>query len=1150
MPRLDIVVPVKNEAGNVTLLVKRTDFALKKAGIRYRLYFVDDRSTDSTKVKLNLLKKKYPITVLTKKGLPGKAYSILEASKVVRSKYIAMIDGDLQYPPEALPAMFSLIKKHGVVVANRIKNKTPILRRAGSLVNVLVFERILNGFTVDTQSGLKVFRKEIIDQIGEKDVSKWTIDMPLLRTARDLGFTIGSVDIVFSERKNGQSKINFLKAALEIAISSLRLRFSGPRIYYNNPKSGKANGLIFKGKEFKTYTHLAFKESALVTLYPWQKVLLAFLVVTFLLGLLIDPKLTGIVLVMILSLLYFLDLLFSTSLLLKSLHVSPEIDITDNEIAKLNKRTLPLYTILCPLYREGQILGHFIKGLSALNWPKNRLQVLLLIEEDDEETRKALKKIKLPKFIKALIVPDSQPKTKPKACNFGLACARGEFIVVYDAEDLPEPNQLKKAYLTFKKLDSKVICLQSKLNYYNPDNNILTRLFSIEYSLWFDLILPGLQSVEAPIPLGGTSNHFKTAILKKIQGWDPFNVTEDCDLGVRLFKEGYKTAIINSLTLEEALTSPKRWIRQRSRWIKGYLQTYFVHTRDPLELVKKQGLKSLFFHLVIGARMMFIFVNPILWAATFLYFALYSFVGPVIEEIYPTLIFYIASVSLVFGNFIYFYNYMIAAAIRKQWEFIKYVFLVPFYWAITSIAAVLAGYQLFANPHFWEKTHHGFHLARKPKRRWVIRTALVPRISLSSLFKRVTQPIGIIARNLTDFIGLFVPVDPYALKPNSSGSRILIFNWRDTKHVWAGGAEVYIHELAKRWVREGHTITLFCGHDGKYKRNGNVEGVQIIRRGGFYTVYLFAFLYYILKFRNKFDFVIDCENAIPFFTPLYINVPKILLIHHVHQEVFRRHLNRLTSSIAVFLEGKAMPFIYKNVPVIAISNSTKKDIVDLGWAKDEAIDIVTPGVDLNAFRRTKKTKYPSFLYLGRLKSYKNIDVAIKAFALLKKKYQRSQFTIAGIGEEKERLGRLVTRMDLHDSIKFAGRVTETRKVTLLGRSWAVLQPSSFEGWGITVIEANACSTPVIASNVKGLRDSVFNNKSGILVKPKEAEDMAKAMIKIVANRNFRSKLVKGGRSWSRNFVWEKSARKFMQIIMYSLQRHEAIAGKELVAGEV
>jgi cellulose synthase/poly-beta-1,6-N-acetylglucosamine synthase-like glycosyltransferase len=249
--------------------------------------------------------------------------------------------------------------------------------------------------------------------------------------------------------------------------------------------------------------------------------------------------------------------------------------------------------------------------------------------------------------------------------------------------------------------------LQAKLNFYNPNQNFLTRLFTSEYSLWFDLILPGLQSQNAYIPLGGTSNHFRTQDLRSFQGWDPFNVTEDCDLGARIFDAGFQTAIIDSTTYEEANSEIGNWIRQRSRWVKGYLQTFFVHTRNPVQFIRKHKQNAGIFALVIGMRASFLIINPILWLMTLAYFALRATFGPAIEALYPAPVFYIAVTSLIIGNFLQAYYYMIACARRKQWRLIKYVYAIPFYWILGSMAAILAVYQLIVKPHYWEKTKHG-----------------------------------------------------------------------------------------------------------------------------------------------------------------------------------------------------------------------------------------------------------------------------------------------------------------------------------------------------------------------------------------------------------------------------------------------------------
>ena len=371
---------------------------------------------------------------------------------------------------------------------------------------------------------------------------------------------------------------------------------------------------------------------------------------------------------------------------------------------------MPVYSILCPLYKEAEVLPIFLKAIGEIDWPKDKLDVILLLEQDDIKTIEAAKSMDLPPYARTLIVPHSLPKTKPKACNYGLSFAKGEFIVIYDAEDIPESKQLKKAYLGFKSSPKDIRCLQAKLNYYNPQQNLLTRFFTAEYSLWFDVILTGLQTINTSIPLGGTSNHFRTADLLELEGWDPFNVTEDCDLGIRLFKKGYKTAVIDSTTLEEANSHLGNWIRQRSRWIKGYMQTYLVHMRKPSSFIRENGIHAFVFQLTVGGKVAFLFINPILWVATILYFSLYAIVGPTIESLYPPIVFYMAVFSLIFGNFLCLYYYMIGCAKREHWGLMKYIFLIPLYWLFASIAAFLALYQLIVKPHFWEKTRHGLHL--------------------------------------------------------------------------------------------------------------------------------------------------------------------------------------------------------------------------------------------------------------------------------------------------------------------------------------------------------------------------------------------------------------------------------------------------------
>jgi cellulose synthase/poly-beta-1,6-N-acetylglucosamine synthase-like glycosyltransferase len=387
-----------------------------------------------------------------------------------------------------------------------------------------------------------------------------------------------------------------------------------------------------------------------------------------------------------------------------------EVPVTQEEMDNLDESQLPIYTILIPVYREADMLPELLDAVERLDYPMTKMDIKILMEEDDQETIQAFHDWNPPPHFQGIVVPPGQPKTKPKACNYGLIHARGEYVVIFDAEDLPDPDQLKKAAIAFTKVDQDVVCLQSRLNYYNRDQNLLTRWFTIEYSMWFDLFLPGLVASGAPVPLGGTSNHFRRDALVEIGAWDPYNVTEDADLGIRLYKRGYKTFIIQSTTYEEANSKLDNWIRQRSRWIKGYIQTWLVHMRNPARLIKEIGWKAFMgFQFVVGGTFFSALLNPVYWVFTTIW---YLYHWRFIQEIFPSVIFYLGAVCLFFGNFAFTYVNVAGALRRNYYGMVKYALVSPFYWALASIAAWRGFLQLFRNPYYWEKTIHG--LSNKP----------------------------------------------------------------------------------------------------------------------------------------------------------------------------------------------------------------------------------------------------------------------------------------------------------------------------------------------------------------------------------------------------------------------------------------------------
>jgi len=404
----------------------------------------------------------------------------------------------------------------------------------------------------------------------------------------------------------------------------------------------------------------------------------------------------------------------------KGLNRDTQLRFSEEELGGIDEKDLPVYTILVPVYKEKEVIRDLISNIQKLDYPQYKLDVCILLEEDDVETIAVVKDMDLPHFFTPMIVPASRPQTKPKACNYGLIKARGEYAVIYDAEDRPEADQLKKVYLAFKKLPPSYVCVQSKLNYFNSRQNTLTRLFTQEYSMWFELLLVGIMQIKTPIPLGGTSNHFKIDFLREVGAWDPFNVTEDADLGIRLFKKGYKTAIIDSRTWEEANSRIDNWIRQRSRWLKGYMQTWLVHMRHPVQLYKACGLKGFIGYqaMMLGTPLLPL-VNPIFWLLLILWCLTEA---GWIQALFPGVLYYISCFLMFFGNFMFIYTNAVGmywvirqSALEKRQPFsygiIKYALLSPLYWVLMSVAAYKALFQLISKPFYWEKTSHGLTTA-------------------------------------------------------------------------------------------------------------------------------------------------------------------------------------------------------------------------------------------------------------------------------------------------------------------------------------------------------------------------------------------------------------------------------------------------------
>ncbi|WP_412709435.1 glycosyltransferase family 2 protein [Atrimonas thermophila] len=455
-------------------------------------------------------------------------------------------------------------------------------------------------------------------------------------------------------------------------------------------------GLLFRSPQ----------ESASRVFTPLQWLVGVASLVAFLWGLIFFTLPTLSVLLSIINLAYFANVLFKFVISLWGARIEKESITFEGDFKDLRENELPVYTILLPLHREPlSVIKQLVEGIRQLDYPPEKLDVLFLIEENDRETLENCKKSHPPYNVRFILVPEGAPKTKPRACNFGLFFARGELLTIYDAEDVPEPDQLKKAVAAFRNAPPEFVCLQAALNFYNRNQNLLTRLFTLEYSYWFDYLLPGLFVLRLPIPLGGTSNHFKTQALLELGGWDPFNVTEDADLGMRASYRGYRVGIINSTTFEEANSKLRNWIRQRSRWLKGYLQTFLVHNRRPLRVLRSSGFSGwLTLQLFIGGTPLGQAASVPLW----LLFVFWLFTKRAFGfSFLPDFIMVIGLLNLLLGNFLGIYLSMLAVFRRGFYELLPFALLNLFYWFLAGVAAWKGIFQLFTRPFFWEKTVHG-----------------------------------------------------------------------------------------------------------------------------------------------------------------------------------------------------------------------------------------------------------------------------------------------------------------------------------------------------------------------------------------------------------------------------------------------------------
>ena len=391
------------------------------------------------------------------------------------------------------------------------------------------------------------------------------------------------------------------------------------------------------------------------------------------------------VFMLIMNLLYCIHILFKIYMTIISCQSAEEHDIT------LVEEALPIYTILVPIKDEKvSTIKSLIDSLGKLDYPQSKLDIKLIVEENDIDLVEGIGV-----NVDIIKVPYSFPQTKGKACNYALNFAKGNYLTIYDADDRPDTLQLKRALSIFQK-DESIRCIQASLNYYNYEYNYLTKFFSLEYSNAFEFVLRGLNKYNFPILLGGSSNHFRINVLKECCGWDPYNVTEDAELGLRLHRAKHKVHVMSGCeTLEESPITINAWIKQRARWIKGHVVTYIMHMKRPKALISEVVLLSfIVVQLLVPVPVLIYFFSPLLHLII-----IFSGLG-VNSFLLFNIILYFCSVSLLA---------FLSIQRRKSWSLLMYSLLVPMYNFLHPIACYRGIWQLITSPYRWDKTEHGMH---------------------------------------------------------------------------------------------------------------------------------------------------------------------------------------------------------------------------------------------------------------------------------------------------------------------------------------------------------------------------------------------------------------------------------------------------------
>ncbi len=717
---VSVVVPLDPKHETPDIFFQRLGATLRSAGQPFEIIVVDDHSRGDIEERVRARSAEDQVRFFQKQGASGRSVSVKEGVDQALGSTIVLIDPDLRYPPEAIPEMLSLLETCDIVVADRRHKGSSLLYRFASGLYRFVFGRLILAVDADVRSGLKAFKRAQLESLRFDPEAQlvWGFDAFLLYHARRSGWVVREAHVAYG---GGHKRGAFagLAERFTVAVGILGLRvmhvvrtllpflFPPAPVEYFAAGFTNVNDYLFLTSAQSAKGHVT-KETVSLTLVSVIALVSAGAYLHFSLGLPLLRFFAGFI-----SLVYIAILLFKLEMLRRSVRANKKGAITDDDILALTPDDLPIVSVFIPLYKEPDIIPQIFRYLSDFNYPQEKLDIIFILESTDTETAEAFLAMRPPAHFKALLSPDIQPKTKPKAMNVAFREAKGEVLVIFDAEVLPERDQLKRAIATFKRFPEAKY-LHGRMDVYNADENWITRLYAAEFCYFYHYFMPGLIESKFPVPISGHSTYFRKEVIEHVGAWDAYNVAEDCDIGIRIFRKGFGSGMmLDSHTWEQSTTTIPTWVRQRTRWIQGFIQTSMVQLRYPLLLKKELKTWRNFaaFMFLVPGNVILNMLNILQWIMFIIWQTTHA---PFLQTAYSGIVLYLATTCFLLGNFLFMFFSMYGLYKRNHFRIVPWAFLSFVYWIMLGIATFRSSLHLFLHPHKWDKTKH-FVATSKPR---------------------------------------------------------------------------------------------------------------------------------------------------------------------------------------------------------------------------------------------------------------------------------------------------------------------------------------------------------------------------------------------------------------------------------------------------